>query len=202
MIYIKLSSIKEFVEYGSKRLLPIDILVQMIFTFVFFSFISTVYGVICKGILLHISIVIDCLTLFYIIVVAVLRKRRNTIEPKEKFKIAGIFSLFSSVYFILFANLIFSLSLNSSLQNRLILIFGLIFILLIYFAVTIYWIGKGKFKNTKKVKKDNVVIFSLLGSIAGVSIARMLFANLNQETIINITVLCFFIISMFFRLGL
>lgn len=201
MIYIKLSSIKEFVEYGSKRLLPIDVLVQMIFTFVFFSFISTVYGVICKGVVLYISIVIDCLTLFYIIGVALLKKKKNTIKPRDKFKIAGIFSMFSSAYFILFANLIFSLSINSSLQHRLILIFGLIFILLIYFVVTIYWINKEKFKNKKKVKKDNVVLFSLLGSITGVSIARILFANLNQEAIINIAVLCFFIISMFFSFG-
>lgn len=193
--------IKCFVSYGTEKLINIKALKQMSIVFLFFDFIGTVIGNILKGVPLYISIVMCILTVLYIINLFLLRKKQILTQCDKWFLIAGWFSLFTSVFFILLANLVFSISDKSSIMLRLVMIFALILILILFFAITIIRINQGNYQNKKRVKKGYIVISSTMGGVIGISFAKMIAPSLTQEAAINIAVICMFIISMAYSFG-
>ena len=196
------NNFKDYVYYGAEKYPTVQILKQMIIVFICFAGIGSVWGISSGGKFLVYSIAIDVLVIAYTISVFVLQRKWKLDKFSTRFWVSGIFSAFSSAFFLLFLYLILEGSDEKvSSLYKLCIIIGLLLFLLIYFTIVILKVHQGEFSDKRAVKKSRATQFALLGAIAGITFARIFLSNSNQQTATALAVLCFFIISLLFSLG-
>jgi len=76
-----------------------------------------------------------------------------------------------------------------------------LFIMTVYFIITYNRIRNGAFLNKVELKRKNLYLFSSLGGVVGIAIARTYLSTVGQSTALLILVIGFLVLSTIFSLA-
>lgn len=186
-----------FIDYGINKNLTVKQLIKSNFSVSVFYLIGVIYGCIL-GFPEYIFSILIMLVMLLFTVFNVIKSRHNTL--KNTLTIMAAISLEATINFTLFALILCNI-LTKSLLLKLTVITIPIIITAIYFYITKHSIKSGTFLDKKKVKKNKIYLYSLLGGTAGILAGRIFLNDVSQFMAIKIGIICVVFLAACFSLG-
>jgi hypothetical protein len=201
-------NVEDFLNYNIKYI-ELSTAYSLIGVFLFIDLPINYFGWSLGGNVLLVCIIIDALTLTYIIFSIVLSyslpKRTKPVTLSDFYLLSGIVSVFLTLYFFLWSMCMIEFQGANVLRNFIFFVVIVVFIVM-YFVITFIRIRKdayGNNKSSKKVlKRSNVAIFSLLGAAAAFFVSRTFLSGIDQRSAIYIVCLITFLLASIGSMGL
>lgn len=199
---MKIENIKKYVYYYSDNFPSIGIIRQMIYVYVLFAVLTSIFGFVGKGPMLIVAITIDVITLLYIGFAIALPKIWKSSEFSHRFIVSGICSIFITMYFETFAFLFVFMEQDSRwiAGYTCFLLIGLLISVLLFWSFSIRKIQLGKFNKDKK-RHRKLGVYSGIGATSGIVLGRILVPMLGGKVTITFMVLLMFLIVCFGSYG-
>ena len=196
---MKKESIKAFIEYGVNRELTAKQLRNMAFGLSIFYGIGILYGFMMGGTELILGKAILIITKFFTIYI-LFKSRTKKLTLKNFCVLAGVTSLEATINFLLIT-LIICQMLGVKMWINVVVLLVPLFIMTVYFIITYNRIRNGAFLNKGELKRKNLYLFSSLGGVVGIAIARTYLSNVGQSTALLIVVIGFLALSTIFSVA-
>lgn len=195
-----MNNIKDFINYGVNRDMTVKDLRKMPFGLSAFYLIEIIICLILGGKFLFIGFIVATMALFAIIWVFV---KTMHLTLRNYFKISGVLCLTATINFTLLAFILCSVN-EYGLPLTLFTVLIPFIIMSIYFLINLRFIRNGVFEASKikKVKHQKIKLYAMLGGIAGISIARILFSGMSQSSISAIIIVCIMMLTSIISFGI
>ena len=188
----------EFINYGINNNITVKQMAKTNLGTSIFYLIGIIYGFILEYPNSILSILMMLITLSLNIFTLIKSKQDSL---KNKLTIMAVISLEATVNFILFALILCNILMLSLLQKILVILIP-ICCSLIYFYITKHAIRNGYFLNKNKCEKNKLIIYSMLGGMAGILMARIFIKDVSQLTTVKIGIICTVFLAACFSLGM
>ncbi len=194
-----MNNVKDFINYGVNRNITVRDLRKMPFGLSIFYIIEIIICLILGGGFLAIGFVVAAITLFAIAFVFI---KTRYLTLRNYFAISGVLCLGATINFTLLA-FILCFSNNYDLLATLLIVLTPFIMMGIYFFINLRLIRNNVFEATRgsKVKYQKIKLYSMLGGIAGIAIARIIFTGISQSAIIAIIIVCIMMLASIISFG-
>ena len=199
-----IDSITGYVKRHSDSYMSVEGSKSMVGPFIFLGLIPLIYGIVSHKFI--VATIMVSAVICYAVFVNILNRKLTSVSYYQRFLFSGIFSLFTSLFFFMFAYLLIEVVIpEKSTQIAYSIILGIAWILavLLIFAFKIINIKKGVYKrlNSGKVS-PGLAIASSGGAVLGISLAKLASKWMTQEVAINVVVVLSYVIAVFAALGI
>lgn len=194
------NNIKDFINYGVKRDMTVKDLRKMPFGLSTFYLIEIIICLILGGKFLFVGFIVAAMALFAIIWVFVKTKH---LTLRNYFTISGVLCLTATINFTLLTFILCSAN-KYGLPLTLFTVLIPFIMMSIYFLINLRFIRDGVFEASKikKVKHQKIKLYSMLGGIAGISIARIFFSGMSHSSISAIIIVCIMMLTSIISFGI
>jgi len=190
--------IEAFVNYGFNSNSDVKALNKMNLGISIFYIIGIVYGMFL-GLLGQILSIIMIADVIFFSILLLFKTRKNSVA--NIMLVMALISLEATMNFTLLALILCSM-LKESIMIYFLVAITPIVTFLIYFCLTVSQIKNDKFSNKKKIKKDKLYSYSMIGGIAGLFIARIALDDVSQTKALQISIICVMFIAVCFSFGI
>ncbi len=191
-----MNNVKNFINYGINRSITVKDLRKMPFGLSIFSLIEIIICLILGGGFLVVGFAVAVITLFVIAFVFIKTKH---LTLQNYFAISGVLCLGTTINFILLA-FILCCSNNYNLLVTLFIVLTPFIMMGMYFFINLRLIRNGVFE-APKAKYKKIKLYSMLGGIAGIAIARIIFSGMSQAAITAIIIVCIMVLASIISFG-
>ena len=190
-------SIRNFVYYDSwKSIQPNSLGIALWYGWPFALFGCFFCGVILGGVYLFLGACMVFVTLIYVTLSFVLKRKMNS-SLKAGLFCNSILSVYSALLFLLLSLILIIMANPSMLVCTALVILYLLSISIYFYLVTRMMI-KG---STRTTFPGKVAAASVGGCVVGTALAQTFLSEANQDTALSLTYLCFFILTLIFSFG-
>ena len=174
---MKRVNVESFINYGVNKELNAKQLKSMVFGISIFYLIGIFYGLMLGGTECIFGMAILIVT--FISNVYIIRKSK-VLSLKNYCIVLGTISLETTINFMMFS-LILNQMLEADMLLNIVILFTPLLTMIIYIIITNSLITSGAFLNVREVKRKNIKLYSLMGSVAGIFIARSVLSDIGKK---------------------
>ena len=185
---------KYFVYYGNKTVATGKLLVRGTLSMAFFAAVALFVGFMTNERTKAVAVVLLCYTVVYIIAnlfLAVKVKSRLINQCLTK----GEFLIATSIFFLMVSVMV-SQAFDNALQMTALFVGGYFGFMGLCLIISKFFIDRGAFRNRKDVQRKNIWMFSLGGTLLGISLSRTFGPLLSQNAIYMVFAVGSYIIAV------